>query len=71
MVDDNSFHPPWYLRSGQIQTVLASSRFRAWGKNPVQDAAREIIIKTSEGVRLQGYHSTHMASDGPSTTESL
>ncbi|MDX2499958.1 MAG: alpha/beta fold hydrolase [Deltaproteobacteria bacterium] len=64
MVDENFFHPPWYLRSGQIQTVLASSRFRAWGKNPVQDAAREIIIKTSEGVRLQGYHSTQKASDG-------
>ena len=26
-----SFNPPWYLRSGQIQTVLASMPLRAWG----------------------------------------
>jgi predicted alpha/beta-fold hydrolase len=56
--DDNTFEPPWYLRSGQIQTILASSPFRAWGKNPTIDTAREMIIKTPEGVRLQGYHSS-------------
>ena len=61
---ENSFQPPWYLRSGQIQTILASSRFRAWGQNPVQDAAREVIIETPDGVRLQGYHSPQKASDG-------
>ena len=65
MAPDNSYQPPWYLRSGQIQTFLASSPFRAWGKNPVKDAAREIIIKTPEGVRLQGYHSTRGPSDCP------
>jgi predicted alpha/beta-fold hydrolase len=63
MAADNSYQPPWYLRSGKIQTFLASSPFRAWGNNPVKDAAREIIIKTPEGVRLQGYHSTRGPSD--------
>ena len=58
MSGNNSFQPPWYFRSGQVQTILASSHFRAWGKNPVRDAAREIIIETPEGVRLQGYHSS-------------
>jgi len=52
-----SFNPPWYLRSGQIQTILASTPLRAWGKNPVRDAAEEITIKTPQGIRLQGYHS--------------
>jgi predicted alpha/beta-fold hydrolase len=52
-----SFNPPWYLRSGQIQTFLASAPLRAWGKNPVRDAAEEITIKTPAGIRLQGYHS--------------
>jgi predicted alpha/beta-fold hydrolase len=52
-----SFHPPWYLRSGQIQTILASLPLRARGKNPVSDIAREIIIQTPQGIRLQGYHS--------------
>ena len=51
------FTPPWYLQSGQIQTILASAPLRAWGKNPVRDAAREITIKTPQGIRLQGYHS--------------
>lgn len=61
---ENSFEPPWYLRSGQVQTILASSRFRAWGQNPVLDAAREVIIETDDGVRLQGYHSPQKASGG-------
>jgi len=58
MSGDNSFQPSWYLRNGQIQTILASIPLRAWGKNPVRNTAREIIIKTPEGVRLQGYHSS-------------
>ena len=51
------FQPPWYLRSGQIQTVLASMSLRAWGKNPMRDTAEEVTIKTPQGIRLQGYHS--------------
>ncbi|MEE4263440.1 MAG: alpha/beta fold hydrolase [Desulfobacteraceae bacterium] len=58
MVGNNSFQPPWYLRSGQIQTVLASMPLRAWGKNPVCDVAEEITIQTPHGIRLQGYHSS-------------
>ncbi|MBW2337519.1 MAG: alpha/beta fold hydrolase, partial [Deltaproteobacteria bacterium] len=58
MLDVTSFQPSWYLRNGHVQTILASSPFRAWGKNPMCDAAREMIIKTPEGVRLQGYYSS-------------
>ena len=57
MSDVTSFQPSWYLRNGHVQTILASSPFRAWGKNPMCDAAREMIIKTPEDVRLQGYYS--------------
>jgi predicted alpha/beta-fold hydrolase len=57
MIGSNSYNPPWYLRNGHVQTILASSPFRAWGQNPMRAAAREIIIKTPEGIRLQGYHS--------------
>ena len=63
MAGDNSFLPPWYLLNGQIQTILASSPIRAWGQNPVTDAAREIILKTPQGVRLQGYHSARDSAD--------
>jgi predicted alpha/beta-fold hydrolase len=57
MSDVTSFQPSWYLRNGQVQTILASSPFRAWGKNPMCAAAREMIIKTPQGIRLQGFHS--------------
>jgi len=60
-----SFNPPWYLRSGQIQTILASTPLRAWGKNPVRDAAEEITIKTPQGIRLQGYHSPQDSATTP------
>jgi predicted alpha/beta-fold hydrolase len=60
-----SFNPPWYLRSGQIQTVLASMSLRAWGKNPVRNAAREITIRTPQGIQLQGYHSPQNSADTP------
>ena len=63
MSNDNSYLPPWYLRSGQIQTMLASAHFRAWGHNPVTDTATETIIETPDGVRLQGYHSSHQSKD--------
>ena len=37
--------------------MLASAGLRAWGKNPMVDAARETILTTAEGVRLLGYMS--------------
>ena len=63
MVNDNLFRPPWYLRSGQLQTILASIPLRAMGRNEVMDAASEVIIETPQGVRLQGYHSPRRSDD--------
>ena len=54
----NAFRPAPYLRNGNLQTILASGPFRAWGKNPMCDAAREVILQTSEGVKLLGYYSS-------------
>lgn len=51
------FNPPFYLRSTIVQTVLASARIRALGKNPAVVAARKRIITTTDGVRLLGYMS--------------
>lgn len=48
-------NPPRLLKSAGIQTVLASAGLRAWGKNPMLDAARETILTTGDGVRLLGY----------------
>ena len=37
--------------------MLASAGLRAWGKNPMCDAAREMIITASGDVRLLGFYS--------------
>jgi predicted alpha/beta-fold hydrolase len=58
MLNAESFRPAPYLRNGHLQTILASSPFRAWGKNPMYEAAREMIITTSGGVRLLGFYSS-------------
>ena len=66
MLTSNSYHPPITLRSAHLQTILASTKFRAWGKNQLRDAAREIIIETDDGIRLLGFHSeqTNRAAKG-------
>jgi len=54
---EDAFRPAPYLRNGNVQTILASGPFRAWGKNPMGNTAREIILETEEGIRLVGYYS--------------
>jgi predicted alpha/beta-fold hydrolase len=54
-----SFKPAWYLRNGHIQTVLASSHLRAWGKNNMRRAARSVVLTTDNGTRLLGQYSRH------------
>lgn len=53
----DTFTPPFYMKSAFIQTLLASSKFRAWGKNPMLDSAKEIILNPVGDVRLQGFYS--------------
>jgi predicted alpha/beta-fold hydrolase len=53
-MQSGSLNPPFLLKPAAVQTVLASAGLRAWGKNPMVGAAREIILTTAEGVRLLG-----------------
>ncbi len=57
MYADDVFRPAWYLRNAHVQTILASSHFRAWGQNPMCAAARQLVVTTPTGVRLQGFYS--------------
>ena len=50
-----TLNPPFFLKPSGIQTVLASAGLRAWGKNPMVEVAREMILTTDEGIRLLGY----------------
>lgn len=52
-----NFTPPLYLRSTAIQTLLASSGIRKWGKNLMLDTAREVILNPIDDVLLQGFYS--------------
>jgi uncharacterized protein len=54
---DQSFSPPRYLRNPMVQTVLNSSSLRTLGKNPMADAAEELVLELAGGVRLQGFMS--------------
>ncbi len=53
------YHPPFYLRNGQLQTLLASARYRAAGPNPMLAASRTLILETTAGVRLLGAWAGH------------
>ena len=57
MLTGESFRPARYLRNGHVQTILASSSVRAWGKNAMRDAAREVILTTRDNIRLLGFYS--------------
>jgi predicted alpha/beta-fold hydrolase len=57
MIPSNAFQPARYLTNAHVQTILASSRVRSLGRNPMVRAAREMILDAGEGVRLQGFHS--------------
>ena len=59
MLTSQSFKPAWYLRNGHVQTILASSHFRAWGKNRMRRAAREVVLTTDVGTCLLGQYSGH------------
>ena len=64
MLTAESFRPAPYLRNGHLQTILASSSFRAWGKNPICDAAHELTLTTSGDIRLLGFYSPQKYNKG-------
>jgi predicted alpha/beta-fold hydrolase len=53
----DDFQPPFLLKNPYLQTILASSKIRLLGTNPMRASARERIIKTDVGTRLLGYYS--------------
>lgn len=53
-MESGNLNPPFLLKPAGVQTALASAGMRAWGKNPMVDAARETILTTTDGVRLSG-----------------
>lgn len=57
MEDGNRFVPPGYLKGTYIQTILASSRIRLVGANPMLDASQDIVLDAGSGVRLLGSYS--------------
>ena len=58
------FLPPGLLSNAQLQTVLASSRFRSLGRNQMVESSSSIIIEVQGGIRLLGSRATHSAETG-------
>lgn len=58
------FHPTRLLKHPFLQTVLASSKLRKLGGNPMLSASREMILETNGHVRLIGRYSHHPATKG-------
>ena len=53
----DGYQPPVLLKNPHLQTILASSKIRILGANPMRAAADEQIIETTGGIKLLGYHS--------------
>jgi predicted alpha/beta-fold hydrolase len=51
----NSFRPGFPLRNAHVQTILASLKIRALGKNPLRERSEKILIDAGSGIRLLGY----------------
>jgi hypothetical protein len=60
---NSEFIPPRLLRGTYTQTILASAKIRAAGKNLMKEASREMIIDAGDGVRLQGFFSQQVKKD--------
>jgi uncharacterized protein len=50
-----SFRPVFPLRNPHFQTILASLKIRASGKNPLRDQSEKTLVDAGNGVRLLGY----------------
>jgi hypothetical protein len=57
MQTSDGYQPPYLLKNPHLQTILASSKIRVLGTNPMRTVARERIIETDVGTKLLGYHS--------------
>ncbi len=57
MVMSDPFSPTFFLKSPFLQTILASSKLRRLGKNPMLSTSRETVLKTEDGIRLLSYYS--------------
>jgi predicted alpha/beta-fold hydrolase len=53
----NRFTPPFLLRNAYVQSILASSKIRTWGANPMRDSSQTKIIQCQDGIRLLGAYS--------------
>ncbi len=66
-MNDKSFNPPWWLKSGHVQTAMASLAVRRRhlrrSAAGMLEATRETLLKCGDGVRLHGLVSRHPGAD--------
>ncbi|PJB78124.1 MAG: hypothetical protein CO090_07400 [Acidobacteria bacterium CG_4_9_14_3_um_filter_49_7] len=59
LADPSTFKPPFFLASPTLQSMLASSKLRLPRHPQLIEHAKEIILTVTDGVRLQGFMSSH------------
>lgn len=64
ILDTDIFQPQPWARGPHTQSIFASLRWRALGKNPMANCAREMIIETDQSVHLLSYYSRQPADNG-------
>lgn len=53
------FRPGFPLRNAHLQTILASLKIRAMGKNPLRSQSEQTIVEAGGGIRLLGCKTSH------------
>ena len=52
------FQPPWHLKSAMVQTLLASIKVRAWGKNAMLRHEQKVILSVAGDIKLLGFYAS-------------
>jgi predicted alpha/beta-fold hydrolase len=63
MSEPPPFRPPFWGRSPILQTVLAQTRLRTWGKNEMVEREREEVVRLAHGISVQGIYSSARGTD--------
>jgi hypothetical protein len=61
---NSPFCPNLLSRNRHLQSIIATTRVRNNGRNPMRDAAQPVIVDGGNGVRLLGFHSVQRDQPG-------
>jgi predicted alpha/beta-fold hydrolase len=57
------FRPPFWARSGVVQTLLGMTSFRTWGRNELLQRSRSEVVRLQRGLSLEGHYAAQVGRD--------